>query len=212
MIYSGVTTVVGTAELLISDGMFKLEAYDSSGNNKLKLKQGSTLSVTFPAFDNNNEVFMGREPSGRNNKVEWDRWDSTGVKRMNNNTLVTGLDSLFKYCNLDRFMNQTPLTDITVNTPSGFTNKNTECFMKYTGENASAYIPANSSLKAFSTSGAYYKVVEGRSAKVICFAKRDGKFYYQVKTVSSIVTNQTLTIDNMAETTEANLQAVIAAF
>ncbi len=212
MIYSGVTTVSGGGDLLISDGMFKLEAYDSSNSNKLKLRTGSTISATFPAFNNSNEVFKGREPAGRNNKVEWDRWDSAGVKRMNNNTLVTGLDSLFKYCNLDRFMNGTPLTDITVTTPAGFTNKNTDCFLKYVGENSSAYIPSNFSLKAFSTKGAYYKVVEAKSIKVICYSKKDGKFYYQIKTIASIVTDQTLAMDTMAETTEANLQAVIAAF
>ena len=211
MLYSGVTTVAGNGELLVSGGMFRLEAYDAA-NNKLKLKPGSTLMAVFPRYDDKFITFMGKDQSGANNKVVWDKWDSLSMKRTNNGTIILGLDSLFKYTNLDAYMNASPLTNITVSIPAGFTNKNTECFLKYTGENASAYIPSNASLKAFSTTGAYYKVVEGKSVKVICFSKKDGKFYYQVKPVTSIVTNQTLTMDNMAETTEANLQSIIALF
>jgi hypothetical protein len=210
MIYSGVTTVAGNGELLISDGMFKLEAYDAN-NNKLKLKPGASYTVRFPAYNDNNLLFSGQEGSGTN-KVEWEEWDSMGIKRFGDSSIVSGIDSLFKYVNLDRYMNATPLTDITINTPAGFTNKNTECFIRYAGENASAYVPSNVSLKAFSTVGAGYKVVEGKSIKVICFAKRNGKFYYQVKTIGSITTNQVLAMDNMTETTEANLQSVITAF
>jgi hypothetical protein len=211
MIYSGVTTVGGNGELLISDGMFKLEAYDAS-NNKLKLKQNSTIVVTFPRFSTDNLVFKGNESGGGSNKVKWGLWDSVDVKRNNNVTLVVGLDSIFKYCNLDRFMNQTPLTDITVTTPLDFTNKNTECFMKYNGENSSAYIPAKGTIKAFSTVGNSYKVVQNKACKVICFAKKDGKFYYQIKNIASIAANQTLAMDNMVETTQSNLETVIASF
>jgi hypothetical protein len=211
MIYSGITTVAGNGELLISDGMFKLEAYDVS-NNKLKLKKGSTIVVTFPAWHDDNKVFKGSDLTGKSNKIEWNEWDSMDLKRNNTVTLVVGLDSIFKYCNLDRFMDGTPLTDITVTTGSGFTNKNTECFLKYVGENASAYIPSKSSIKAFSTIGnGDYRVVQNKSAKIICFAKKDGKFYYQVKTIT-IGANQTLAMDNMVETTETNLEAIIAAF
>jgi hypothetical protein len=211
MIYSGITTVASNDQLLVSDGMFKLEAYDAS-SNKLKLKQGASFIVTFPAYHDDNKVFKGGEIVGKSNKVEWSEWDSTDVKRNGSITLVVGLDSIFKYCNLDRFMTGTPLTDITVTTASGFTNKNTECFLKYVGENASAYIPAKGTIKAFSTVGNdAYRVVQNKSAKIICFAKKDGKFYYQIKTIT-IGANETLAMDNMVETTETNLEAIISAF
>jgi hypothetical protein len=213
MIYSGVTTMASNDELIISDGMFKLEAYDSS-NNKLKLRNGVTYSADFAAFNPSNKVFKGIDAKG-NNKIEWDEWDewdSTETKRGTSSTLVMRLDSLFKFCNLDRYMNETPLTDITITTPVGFTNVNTECFMKYTGENASAYLPANTSLKVFSTQGAFYKVVQGRAAKIICLAKKDGKFYYNIQTVAAITANQTLNITAMTETTETNLNIIIAGF
>jgi len=210
MIFSGVTTTASNDELIISDGMFKIEAYDGS-NNPLKLKSGMEYSAEFPRFNPSNIVFEGNTTLG-NNKIEWDEWDSVGIKRGQGATFIDGLDSLFKFCNLDRYMNETPLTDITVSTPAGYTNVNTECFMKYTGENASAYIPSNATLKKFSTQGAHYKVVVGRGAKIICFAKKDGKFYYDIQTIGTIVANQAVSITTMTETTEANLLAIIAAF
>jgi len=96
--------------------------------------------------------------------------------------------------------------------PAGFTNKNTDCFLKYTDVNAGAYIPSNMSLKAFSTRGAYYQVAAGKSVKLICCARKSNKFYYQVKTVGTIADNQVVTMDNMVEISESNLQSVIAAF
>lgn len=211
MLKSGITTVNDSGDLLISAGMFKLEAFDAAGTNPLKLRNGVKYSSEFTGFDINNKVFEGVAAPGGNNKIVWEEWDSTDIKR-GQNSVISGLDKLFTWCNLDRYMNEKPLTDITITTPNGFTNKNTECFMKYTGENATAYIPANSSLKAFSTQGGYYKVVVGRAAKILCFAKRDGKFYYDIQTIGAITINQTLAISTMTETTEANLNTVIAGF
>lgn len=211
MIYSGVTTVGRNNELLISAGMFRLEAYDA-GNNKLKLAPNASISAIFPSYESSNRVFKGIERNGPNNKVLWDTWDSTGVQKLNSSSLLTGIDSLFKYCNLDRYMNGTSLTDITVLVPAGFTNKNTDCFLQYTDANAAAYIPSNVGLKAFSTHGGYYKVVAGKSVKLICCARKNNKFYYQVKTIAAIVDDQIVTMDNMVEISESNLQSVIAAF
>lgn len=209
MIYSAVTTTASNGELIISDGMFKVEVYDSS-SNVLNLKFGRKYSAEFPRFNADNIAFEGIPSSGKN-RIEWERWDSTGI-RGQKSTTITGLNKIFTFCNLDRYMNETPLTDITISTPNGYTNVNTECFMKYTGEIASAYIPSNATLKKFTTQGAYYKVVVGRGAKIICFAKKDGKFYYDIQTISSIAANQTLNITTMTETTEANLQTIIASF
>lgn len=209
MIYSGVTTTASNGELIISDGMFKLEAYDS-GKNSLKLRAGMTYSAEFPRFNSSNIAFEGIPTEG-NNKIEWNEWDSTST-RGQASTTISGLNKLFTFCNLDRYMNETPLTDITISTPIGYTNLNTECFMKYSGEMASAYVPSNSTLKKFTTQGAYYKVVVGRGAKIICFATKGGKFYYDIQTIGSIVANQSVNITTMTETTEANLQTIIAAF
>jgi hypothetical protein len=199
-------------ELLISDGMFKLEVYDGS-NNKLKLREDRAFVVTFPRGNDNNIMFEGIATTGKSNKVEWTEWDSVDVKRNFDETLVIGLD-IFKYCNLDRFMGAGTLTDITVTVPPGFNNKNTECFLKYAGENASGYIPAKGSVKAFTTVGDNNgnKVVQDKAAKVICFAKKDGKFYYQIKTIAAIQANHTMAMDNMTETTEANLTNMIKTF
>jgi hypothetical protein len=211
MIYSGITTLAGNGELLISDGMFKLEAYDES-NNKLKLKQGSTIVVSFPDFAPGNMAFKGTETPGVN-KIEWNVWDSVDIKQGGAaSTFLVGLDSIFKYVNLDRMMNETPLTDITVTIPLGFTNKNADCFIKYVGEDAAAFLPSKNNIKAFTTLGGNYKVVQNRAAKIICMAKKDGKFYYQVKNISAIAANQTMAMDNLVETTENNLRAVIASF
>ncbi|MBC7425363.1 MAG: hypothetical protein H7321_02410 [Bacteroidia bacterium] len=210
MLRSRVTTVADNGELLLSSGMFKMEAFDTLGTNKLKLK--TSVVITFPRAANNNEFFYDTKPAGRDNKAEWEKWDSVGVKRGNNNTSVTGNIKLFTYCNLDRFMNETPLTDITIKTPAGFTNVNTECFVRYTGEASAAYIPSNFSLKAFSTKSAYYKVVQGRSMKVICYAKKDSKFYYQIVNIASISADHQETISTMIETTESGLQAIIDTF
>ncbi len=211
MIKSGITTLNDSGDLLISAGMFKLEAFDAAGTNSLKLRNGVKYSSEITGFDLNNKVFEGVAATGGTNKIVWEQWDSTDIKR-GQNSFINGLDKLFTWCNLDRYMNEKPLTDITITTPSGYTNKNTECFMKYTGESATAYIPANSSLKAFSTQGGYYKVVVGRGVKILCFAKRDGKFYYDIQTIAAITTNQTLAITTMTETTEANLNTIIAGF
>ncbi len=210
MLKSGITTVNDSGDLLISAGMFKLDALNETNNNKLKLRPGIKFGSEIPGFDLNNKVFEGVAAAG-NNKVVWEEWDSTNIKR-GNNTFIFGLDKLFTWCNLDRYMNEKPLTDITITTPAGYTNKNTECFIKYTGENATAYIPANSTLKAFSTQGGFYKVVVGRAAKILCFSKRDGKFYYEIKTIAAIAANQTLAMTNLLETTEANLNIVISSF
>lgn len=213
MLYSGITAISG-GEMLLSDGMIKLEVTDSA-NNKLKLAPGKTISMEFEAtnFDPNQKFFGGKKTTNDDNKVDWDEWDSTGTKRRNGpGTSVSGIDSIFDYGNLDRYMNQTPLTDITVTTPSGFTNLNTECFIKYTGENSSAYIPSNFTLKAFSTQGAYYKVVQGRAAKIIVFAKKDGNYYYEIITISSISANHSVSASNLQQTTLAGLNAIIASF
>ena len=135
---------------------------------------------------------LNREPA---HQLSWDVWPNKGAKRgPNNNTIIAGLDS-FQWCNLDRYMSEKPLTDIFVKVPAGFTSANTEVFMKYAGEKANAYIPANSTLKQFTTSGAYYKVVaRSRGAKLLALCKKDGKFYYATVTISSITSNHTETI------------------
>lgn len=213
MLYSGITAISG-GEMLLSDGMVKLEVTDSL-SNKLKLAPGKTLSMEFEAtnFNPNQKFFSGKKTTNDDNKVDWDEWDSTGTKRRNGNgTLVNGIDSIFDFGNLDRYMNQTPLTDITVTTPSGYTNSNTECFIKYTGENSSAYIPSNYTLKAFSTQGSYYKVVQGRAAKILVFAKKDGNYYYEIITINSISANHSVSASNLQQTTLTGLNAIIASF
>ena len=105
-----------------------------------------------------------------------------------------------------------PLTDIFVSLPAGYTSANSEVFMKYSGEAASAYIPANATLKQFTTSGAYYKVVQGRAAKLLALCKKDGKFYFATVTIASITANHAETIATMTETTEANFKTQITSF
>lgn len=210
MMYGGITNVSSDGELVISDGMIYLEAVDDS-NHMLKIAPGSSYSVTFPLYEGSNTFFGGTRRSV-SNQVLWDAWHSPSVQKYNDSSLVTGIDSLFKFCSLGRRMDGASMADITVFVPPGFTNVNTECFLRYSDARAAAYLPSNPDLKAFSTRGAYYKVIAGRSVKLICCASKNNKFYYQVKTIAAIADDQTVTMDNMVEISEVNLQSVIAAF
>jgi hypothetical protein len=213
MIYSGVTTT-SNGEMLISDGMFRLEAYGNS-NKPLKLKNGSSISVNLLAdeFDPDSEVFIGTIRNDSENEVEWSLWpDSTAVGQSALGTTISGIDKLFTWCNLDQLMNGTPLTNITVTVPAGFSSANTQCFFKYSGENAGAYLSPNPTLRAFSTEGSYYKVIQGREAKILVMAVKDEKTYYQTVSTGAITANQVIDIASLIETSEENLHAVIAAF
>jgi hypothetical protein len=216
MIYSGVTTTSG-GELLLSDGMFKLEAYDNA-NNALNLRPNYTYSseITSTTANEDSRVFWGEiRGNNDNNTVEW-VWanDSSfveSVKGIGDTTIsyLWGLNKMFTWCNLDRFMNETPLTNITIKTPEGFTNTNTVCALIYTGEVTGGFIPADIDLKVFSTQNYWLKVVQGRGAKIICSAFRDNKVYYKLITVNAITENQVITIDTMDETTEAGLIQIL---
>lgn len=213
MIYSGVTTT-SNGEMLISDGMFRLEAYGNS-NKPLKLKNGFPITVNLLAddYDADSKVFIGAATNDPDNEVEWVLWpDSSRVVPTQSGTTIYGIEKLFTWCNLDRFMNETPLTDITVKVPSGFTNANTKCFFKYAGENAGAYLPASASLQAFTTDGSFYKVVQGREAKILIMAFKDDKVYYQIVSTGPITANQVITISSLIETTEEDMHAVIATY
>lgn len=211
MINNYVSTISDSGDLLISSGMFKIEATDGS-NNKLKVRSGAsyTAEIATP-YNIADKVFKGIIKNGTGNQVSWDAWPNTGVKRGPGNSILTGLDQ-FDWCNLDRYMNETPLTDISISCPATFTNANTEVFMKYTGENTGAYIPANPTLQKFSTQGSYYKVVQGRGCKIMAFAKKGTKYYYSIQTIPSIGANQMVTVGSMTETTENDLKTQIANF
>lgn len=211
MIYSGITTTANNGELLISDGMFKIEAYDSA-NAKLQLSTGSSYMAQMPSFNDSNKVFRGVNRGSRNNGVSWAEWTAGRTKQDSLGTIVSGLDSLFVFCNLDRYMNLSPLTDLTVSVPAGFSNANTVCIIRYDGENAVAYLGANPTLQAFSTVGGYYKVVANSNIHILCIAKKDNKFYYAKLSKNSLGTNETLAITAMIETTEPNLKTQIAGF
>ncbi len=216
-IYSGVTTMAGNGTLLLSDGMFKIEALDNAGN-PLSLKPGKKYDALFEKVNTitSQQVFKGNNVNGTStgsNSVRWDTWDSSATNRgKSGGAAITGLDTLFKYVNLDRFMTGT-LTDITVNTPAGFTNSNTECMLRYVGEKACAYIPSNFALKAFSTkSPSHYKVQLGGNVKIFLAAKKDGKFYFAEQTITSITADQTISFTALTEKTEAELKAAISNF
>jgi len=105
MIYTGVTGVSQKGELLISAGMFRLEVYNTAGD-KLKLAKGTTISAVFPKYDASNIAFKGFERGETNNKVLWNTWDSTAVQKFGDNSLVTGIDSVFKFGGLGRLMDK----------------------------------------------------------------------------------------------------------
>lgn len=191
--------------------MLYLEAVDD-GNNKLRIAPGSSYSVFFPSYTGSNTFFRGTKRSITTNQILWDSWDAKVVQKLDSGTLVTGIDSLFTFCSLGRRMDATSMTDITIFVPAGFTNLNTECLLRYTDARAVAYVPSNPDLRAFSTRSSYYRVIAGRSVKIMCCGTRNNKFYYQVKTISAIADDQVVTMDNMVEISEANLQSVIAAF
>lgn len=210
-IFKRISTISDSGDLLISGGMFKLEAADEQGN-PLKVASGKTYLANMASSNPNDKIFKGVVRAKTADQVSWDVWPNTGIKRgTTNNSILNGLDD-FAWCNLDRYMSEKPLTDIFVTLPQGFTNANTEVFMKYTGENTSAYIPANPTLKQFTTSGSYYKVVQGRAAKLIAMCKKDGKYYYAVLTISSINANHSVTISAMTETTESDFKNQINNF
>lgn len=207
MLYSGITTVADNGQLLISEGMFRFEATDNNGQ-PLQLRPGCTYNARFPRISNpETEVFKGK-PSQDNNKVTWERWDSTGI----DGNVAFGFGELFKWANLDRYMNESPLTNLTVYLPAGFSSTNTVCFLRYINEQSSAFVPANATLRAFSTVGSHYKVVQGRSASVICVAKKDGLLYAQVVAIPEILENQVVNIAEMKVYTENNLKQTIGNF
>ncbi len=211
MIYRRASTISPKGDMLLSSGMFKVEAMDSA-NNPLKVQNGKTFGATINVPNNaNDSIFIGRVSDSTGNQIVWDVWPNATAKRGQTNSLITGLNS-FSWCNLDRYMNETPLTNIYVTLPTGFTSANSDVIIKYTGENSSAFLPSNSTLMKFTTDGSYYKIVQGRGAKLMALAQKNGKFYYAIVTISSITANHAEVITSMTETTEADYNNQIANF
>jgi len=208
MVYQRASTIADNGELLISGGMFKLEAKDSLGN-ELKVRTSSSYSAEFETpFDPNNLVFRGSRDT--NGQIVWEEWDSVGVQGRGS-TFIAGLRD-FDWCNLDRYMNETPLTDLTIELPVGFTNTNSEVIMRYTGEMSSAVLPANSTLKKFSTQGSNYKIVQGRGVKILALCIKNSKYYVATLDITAITTNHSASITTMNEVSEADFNTAIDNF
>ena len=213
MLFSGITATAA-GELILSDGMLKINARDNS-NNKLVLAAGKTFSLEFQnaTLDPDQKLFIGEEVTNDENTVQWDSTDIKGRGgEIGGGVGIDNIGQLFEFCNLDRWMNETPLTDISVSTPTGYTNVNTECFMKYTGENSAAYIPSNFSLQKFSTIGGHYQVVQGRAAKILVIAKVGSSYFYQTENIAAIGANHQVTITSMVGTTLTGLKTIIENF
>jgi hypothetical protein len=201
MIYNRASTISPRGDMLLSSGMFKIDARDSL-NNVLNVRFGKFFSATINVANNpNDSIFKGRISNTDGNQIVWDEWPNATAKRGQNNTTISGLNA-FSWCNLDRYMNETPLTHINVTLPAGFTSANSDVVFKYTGEMSSVFLPANATLKKFSTDGTSYKVVQGRSAKLLAIAKKDDKFFYFLVTIASIGENHSEVITTMTEATE----------
>jgi hypothetical protein len=228
MVYSGITAVSDKG-LLESGGMINILAYDSE-RKPLKLNTGITLTANFPVgpftfgFPS---VFKGQPVTANANKITWSLWGTLGPDGItigpvatpfpNSNgigpVIVTGLDAIFTWTNLDSYITSaSPLTDITVTLPNGFSNLNTECCFNYAGINSCSYLYANAPLKAFSTKGSSYKVIKGRAANVIVLAKRNGLLYAQVISIAKIGDDQTVNADNLKETTADGIKAILTNF
>lgn len=228
MIYSGITTVSDKG-LLESGGMLYISAYDSE-RHPLKLNKGISLVGNFPLAPYTfgfPSVFKGQPATANANKITWTAWGTISPDGVitgpvatvfpNNNgngagpVLVTGIDAIFTWTNLDSYITSTsPLTDITVTLPDGFSNLNTECCFNYAGVNSCSYLYANTSLKAFSTKGSSYKVIKGKAANIIVLAKRNGLLYAQVMAIAAIGDDQAVNANNLKETTADGIKLILA--
>lgn len=208
MVYQRASTIADNGELLISGGMFKLDAKDSLGND-LTVRSSSSYNAEFETpFDPNNLVFRGSRDA--NGQLVWEEWDSLGVQGRQS-TLIAGLKD-FDWCNLDRYMNETPLTDLTIELPVGFTNTNSEVIMRYSGEFSSALLPANPTLKKFSTQGSGYRVVQGRGVKILALCIKNSKYYVATLDITAITANHNASITAMNEVSETDFNSAINNF
>jgi hypothetical protein len=213
MIYRRATTTSNqSGDILISSAMFRLVAKDTL-DNQLKVQSGKSYDVQVDVMNNpNDKIFRGRVIDSAAQQVVWEEWPGTTVERgPTGNTLINSLNS-FEWCNLDRYMNETPLTHIYVTLPSGFTSANSEVVIRYDGEKASAFLPPNPTLKKFTTEGTHYKVVQNRAAKIMAMSKKDGKFYQAIVPIPSITANHNEIITTMPEVSEAVFNSQIANF
>ncbi|GAA4322791.1 hypothetical protein GCM10023149_23340 [Mucilaginibacter gynuensis] len=227
MVLSGITTISNKG-LLESGGMIRISAYDNKGN-PLKVNKEISLVSNFPVSNFTfgfPSAFKGTPTANNNaNKITWALWGTispdgipTGpvVMPPTNNTpdrgiSIVNIDEIFTWTNLDAYITSTsPLTDITVTLPNGFSNLNTQCCFNYAGINSCAYLSANAALKVFTTNGSGYKVIRGRAANIIVMAKKNGTYYIQVIAVKAIGDNQTINADNLKETTMNGIKLILA--
>ncbi|MCS6823604.1 MAG: hypothetical protein NZ529_04860 [Cytophagaceae bacterium] len=214
MIHRRGSTISPSGDLLISSGMFKLEAKDTSGN-PLSIRAGATYSAVINSpYDTLDDVFRGTISAANGGQITWNEWPNTQTDRGPTgpgSTRLLGLNDT-EWCNLDRYMNDPNLTHLYVTLPDGFTSSNSEVVIRYVPDRAVAYLPANPTLKKFTTDGSSYKVVQGRTIKVLALAKKDNKYYYKVETIPSINANHELVITSMTETTETDFKNQISNF
>lgn len=212
MIFGGITTSTST-QLLESDGMFKIEI--SQGGQPLTLLGWYSVNIPSNDFDSDMLVFEGEETTNVNGdeEITWvEQRDSSWVQQGEDTTLSGGggyrltLDFL-SWCNLDKYYDQQPQTQVRLKVPANYTNSNTTVYM-IMDDNSVTNLYGDVTNQEFN-SGSYTAPI-GWDVKFLVVGVIDGELMYALK--DSEITNPHLeTITTMTPISEADLEAIIQA-
>jgi hypothetical protein len=210
MIFGGVTTST-SAELLESDGMFKVSV--TQAGQPLTLNGQYYVRVPTDEYDFDMQIFEGEETTNANGdeEITWvEQRDSSWIQGDSGQTGGSGyqltLDFL-DWCNLDKYYNQQPQTMVRLKLPKNYTNTNTTVYM-ILDDNSVVNLYGDSVNEEFN-SGSYTAPV-GWDVKFLVVSVIDGNLKYAVKD-SKITDPHLETIASLTTISETDLEALIKA-
>lgn len=156
----------GAQRPLVSGGEFQIKAFQNG--SELSLKAGSTYSLVSNApsgvANPDMQLFYGEEDGDTLTWFTQDTLNNAGVFA-EGNQYYSYLDAL-NWINCDYFMNYNgPLTTVSAQLPSGFTNNNAMLFMSFDGLNSITQIYGFEN--GVFTTGPYYEVPVGTEVHFI---------------------------------------------
>ena len=197
----------GAQRPLVSGGEFQIKAFQNG--TELSLKAGSTYSLVSNApagiANPDMQLFYGQEDGDTLTWFSQDTLSNVGVFA-EGNQYYSYLDSL-NWINCDYFMNYNgPLTTVSAELPSGFTNNNAMLFMSFDGLNSITQIYGFEN-NAFTT-GPYYEVPVGTEVHFIAVTIINDQPHTAI--VGATISDGHLEImPELTQTTDAQLAADI---